>query len=118
MEEQYKGEVLEAEPVSQVPEYVIHEAAEMIARGQDLDDVQSHLMESGGMPEYQARDLANQLESEIREAKNAGANKDMLYGALWCIGGTVATLADIGFIFWGAILFGAIQFIKGAASRS
>lgn len=38
----------------------------------------------------------------------------MIYGALWCIGGIIATVADIGFIFWGAIVFGAVQFIKGA----
>lgn len=37
----------------------------------------------------------------------------MLFGALWCIGGIVATATDIGLIFWGAIVFGAIQFIKG-----
>ncbi len=40
---------------------------------------------------------------------------EMLHGALWCIGGTVATLADFGFIFWGAIVFGAIQFFRGMA---
>jgi len=36
----------------------------------------------------------------------------MIFGALWCIGGTVATITDIGYIFWGAILFGAIQFFE------
>lgn len=51
------------------------------------------------------------------------ANKNMLYGALWCLGGTAATA--IGYLnasgpqgghytlFWGAIIFGALQFIKG-----
>jgi hypothetical protein len=48
--------------------------------------------------------------------QNEGAKKDMLYGILWCIGGTVATIADIGFIFWGAIVFGAIQFFEGLVS--
>ena len=52
----------------------------------------------------------------IQDVKKEGANKDMLYGALWCIGGIVATVADFGFIFWGAIVFGAIQFIKGATN--
>ena len=37
----------------------------------------------------------------------------MLHGGLWCIGGIALTVADIGFVFWGAILFGGIQFIKG-----
>ncbi len=40
----------------------------------------------------------------------------MLYDALWCIGGIIATVADIGYIFWEAILFGGIQFIKGVSN--
>lgn len=44
------------------------------------------------------------------------AQKDMLYGALWCVGGLVLTMAHIGFIFWGAIVFGAIQFFRGIAN--
>lgn len=50
---------------------------------------------------------------EIQEARHEKARKDMLYGALWLCGGTILTLADVGFIFWGAILFGGIQFFKG-----
>ncbi|MES2288077.1 MAG: hypothetical protein V4547_20490 [Bacteroidota bacterium] len=41
------------------------------------------------------------------------AKRDMLFGALWCIGGIIATSAHIGFIFWGAIVFGGIQFFRG-----
>ncbi len=47
----------------------------------------------------------------------------MFYGAFWCIGGiavtvlTYQTAADMGgsrfIIAWGAILFGAIQFLRG-----
>lgn len=47
--------------------------------------------------------------------------KDMLYGALWCIGGIIVT--SVGYssasgggsylVTWGAILFGALQFFKG-----
>ena len=48
--------------------------------------------------------------------------KNMLYGALWCIGGTMVTLATYSaaqgggryLVAWGAILFGAIQFLIGA----
>jgi hypothetical protein len=42
----------------------------------------------------------------------------MLYGALWCIGGIAGTVANIGFIFWGAIIFGAVQFIKGLSNAN
>ena len=53
---------------------------------------------------------------ETTDARMERANKDMLYGALWCVGGIVGTAAQIGFIFWGAILFGGIQFFKGLAN--
>ena len=42
-----------------------------------------------------------------------GAKRDMVYGALWCVGGVIATIADFGYIFIGAIVFGGIQFLKG-----
>jgi hypothetical protein len=42
----------------------------------------------------------------------------MLYGGLWLAGGLVVTIVSIstgsrGIIAYGAIIFGAIQFIKG-----
>lgn len=56
--------------------------------------------------------------AEIESDDSSGANKDMIWGALWCVGGIVATVADIGYIFYGAIIFGAIQFFKGLANSS
>ena len=76
-------------------------------------DVQIALV-GKGLSESAAFTIVYNLEVEIKNAKKDAGRKDMLYGALWCIGGTVATVANIGFIFWGAILFGGIQFIKGA----
>jgi hypothetical protein len=52
------------------------------------------------------------------EAQREQANKDMIYGALWCIGGTIATLSNLGYAFWGAIVFGGIQFIRGFMNRN
>jgi hypothetical protein len=49
----------------------------------------------------------------LTSAKRKVAGKDMFYGALWCIGGTIATVANFGYIFWGAILFGGFQFLRG-----
>jgi hypothetical protein len=69
-----------------------------------------------GLDEESAAIVVSNLEKQIKDAKKEGANKDMLYGALWCFGGIIATVADFGFIFWGAIVFGAIQFIKGATN--
>jgi hypothetical protein len=60
----------------------------------------------------------------LPEVTKSVGQKNMLIGALWCIGGTVVTVATYNlatssasggtyFVAWGAILFGGIQFIKG-----
>ena len=60
----------------------------------------------------------NQAESG---ADSSAAVRKMFFGALWAIGGTVATVASYSsaagggkyFIFWGAIIFGVIDFLVG-----
>ena len=55
------------------------------------------------------------------EAKRKAGVKNMLVGAAWCIGGTVITAVTYStakgggtyVVAWGAIVFGAIQFLKG-----
>jgi hypothetical protein len=84
----------------------------MVNQNKSSEEVTNALIEKG-LSQDAAFTIVNNLEDEIRKAKKERAGKDMLYGALWCIGGTIATISNIGFIFWGAILFGAIQFIKG-----
>ncbi len=84
----------------------------MVNQGKSSDEVKKALLEKG-LSQDAAYTIVSNLEVEIRKAKKEQASKDILYGALWCIGGTIATVANIGFIFWGAILFGGIQFIKG-----
>ena len=71
-----------------------------------------------GICESEATKVVEDLNKQISTAKKKRAEKDMLYGGLWCVGGTIATLADIGFIFWGAIVFGGIQFFRGVINYS
>ena len=74
-----------------------------------------------GLNQEQASVVINNLSKQIKQAKQSKANKNMLYGALWCVGGTVVTAATYSaasgggkyVIAWGAIIFGAAQFIKG-----
>ncbi len=73
-------------------------------------------LKARGLDEVSANNMIENLENHVGNAKKAQAKKDMLYGALWCVGGTVLTLAHIGFIFWGAIIFGAIQFFRGVSN--
>ncbi|UII25690.1 hypothetical protein LVD15_20640 [Fulvivirga maritima] len=78
-------------------------------------EVKNKLQEQG-LSQDNANTVVENLQKQISEAKKSRANKDMLYGALWCVGGIALTVANIGFIFWGAIIFGGVQFIKGAAN--
>jgi hypothetical protein len=87
----------------------------LVNEGRSAIETKNALIDQG-LDEESADIVVSNLEKQIKDAKKEGAKKDMLFGALWCIGGTFATVADFGFIFWGAIVFGAIQFIKGAAN--
>jgi len=100
--------------VNQIYEYAANLLFEQKKGSEDV----KHLLVKDGLDLESASVVVENLEKQIKEAKKEGANKDMLYGALWCIGGTVATIADVGFIFWGAIVFGAFQFIKGAVNSN
>jgi len=78
-----------------------------------LDQLKLILTEKG----YDENDISWVIRKILyKKEEKKEANNDMLYGALWCVGGIVATMAEIGYIFWGAILFGAFQFIKGASN--
>jgi hypothetical protein len=71
---------------------------------------------------------APKAKSEFEDLTRSAAEKSMLYGALWCMGGIAVTattyLAASGrgggkyVIAWGAILFGAIQFFRGLSGRT
>jgi hypothetical protein len=60
---------------------------------------------------------------ETARVTKASGGKNMLYGALWCIGGIIVTAATYSsavssgggryFVAWGAIIFGGIQFLQG-----
>lgn len=100
----------EQEAVNKVYNYA---AALMVQQKKSPDQAKNELINQG-LDDESASIVVDNLLKDITRAKKERANKDMLYGALWCIGGIIATVANIGFIFWGAILFGAIQFIKGA----
>lgn len=85
----------------------------LINKDKNSYDVKMALMEQGAS-EQDASQIIEKLEEEITNAQRSRANKDMLYGGLWLAGGLILTITETGFIFWGAILFGGIQFAKGA----
>jgi hypothetical protein len=96
--------------------YLYQYAANLLANGNKSGADVERLLMLKGLPADEASAMVRELENPIQDAKKAQAKKDMLHGGLWCIGGLALTLADVGFVFWGAILFGGIQFIKGVTN--
>ncbi|NJN78960.1 MAG: hypothetical protein HC803_12100 [Saprospiraceae bacterium] len=62
--------------------------------------------------------LANAIVNQVGEEKQKAANKDMIWGAIWCVGGIIATLSNLGYVFWGAIAFGGFQFFRGVVANN
>lgn len=102
----------ESNPQEVVNKIYDYAANELLHAKKDPEDIKQLLQEKG-IDADTASSIVENLVEQISDLKREQAKKDMLYGALWCVGGTVATLANIGFIFWGAIIFGGIQFFKG-----
>jgi hypothetical protein len=82
-----------------------------------------------GLTRYEAPRLPNSpvpgSEDPIA-ARRAAGRRNMLVGGLWCAGGLIVTLVSLAasagggtyIVAWGAILFGAIQFIRGSGQAS
>ena len=70
--------------------------------------------------------IQNVSEGSDETDVHAAGRKNMIYGALWCIGGIVVTVVTYSIasgggtyiIAWGAIVFGAIQFFRGLIQSS
>lgn len=76
---------------------------------------------STGLDGETANIVVSNIQNRIKEERNEIANKNMLYGTLWCIGGLLVTgityavsINGGSYIFaWGAVFFGGLQFLKG-----
>ena len=97
----------------------------MFERKKNKHETKKILVEKGLREEDADVVIAN-LQAEAKQAKREAGSKNMLYGALWCIGGTVVTLVtyssasegDSYIVAWGAIIFGAIQFLRGLYQKN
>lgn len=89
-----------------------------------IEETKAALIENGLRAEDADVVIAN-LQNQYKQEKREAGNKNMLYGALWCIGGLLVTIltysaaSDGGtyVVAWGAVIFGAIQFFKGLFQR-
>lgn len=72
-------------------------------------------------PVSEASQLAADTPPLSKDELRAVAVRNMVVGGLWCVGGIVVTAVSYSsaepggtyIITWGAVLFGAIQFLKG-----
>jgi len=101
---------------NEVRQAVYQYAAELVKKGLPASQVESKLM-AKGLDQASAAIVVKNLFA----ARSQAATKNMLYGALWCIGGIIVTAVTYSsasgggryVIAWGAIIFGAIQFLRG-----
>lgn len=110
-ENDYKDYYALAKRLIQVEKKTEAEAAAILVdEGVERDKAERIVVFASG------RENGNDVVGAYEEAEGDGrasGMSDVIWGGLWCVGGTVATLADIGYIFWGAILFGGIQLVRG-----
>ncbi len=100
-------------------------AANSMRDGMPTHQIEQKLVERGLSPEAVGTVVRDLKQAVVDSNKKAG-RKNMLYGALWCGGGALVTIvtmamADGGGKFilaWGAILFGGIQFVRGAVQSA
>ncbi len=94
--------------------------AQRMKKGASDKKIQEELV-AKGLQEATAMTLVSKMRAAYdRESAKAGP-KNMLIGALWCVGGIIVTAVTFSLatgggtyvVAWGAIVFGAVQFIKG-----
>jgi hypothetical protein len=102
-------------------------AAQQMRNGVAPEVIEKSLIQRGMDAEKAATLVGNLKQAKAKGLKGAG-RKNMLYGAMWCLGGIVVTAlsyqaaANSGggryVLAWGAILFGGIQFVRGMIQSS
>lgn len=73
----------------------------------------------GGWTKESATQYVDNLELQFKQSPEgrqrlaSNYKRHMLYGVLWIAGGVIATMVLEGWFFWGAIVWGAIDFFRG-----
>lgn len=104
----------------EVIQAVYEHAANLLMEGKSRHQIEADLMDKG-LDQESASVVVTNLKNMKKEAEAGQGSKNMLFGALWCIGGIVVTAATYSaasgggtyVVAWGAIVFGAVQFFIG-----
>jgi hypothetical protein len=97
-------------------------AAEKMTNGEADGKIRESLVEKG-LDQDAAAAVVRNLKQMRSKASAAAGQQNMIYGALWCVGGLIVTAVTYNaaaatgggkyVVAWGAIVFGAIQFFRG-----
>ncbi|MFO1066789.1 MAG: hypothetical protein U0892_23265 [Pirellulales bacterium] len=96
-------------------------AADQLVAGRSPAQVKSALIERG-LDSASADVVVDGLVGAQRSSQNSAAIRNIVIGGLFCVGGTVITIATYSaatqgggryMVCWGAIVYGFIQFIRG-----
>jgi hypothetical protein len=106
---------MENEPLSPEEEKRIHGiAASMIIEQKKSQEEAVESLVSNGVDRKSAISIAALIAYQHNKLiKKYRAKKDMVYGALLIIAGTIALLVSFGYFFWGAIALGLFLILKG-----
>lgn len=101
-------------------------AAEQMHKGIPDADVQANLVARGLHWDLAVKVVADLAEARGLERRDEASN-DVVYGGLWCLGGLLVTALTYSsasnsggtyVVAWGAILFGALQFLRGVLAKA
>ena len=106
--------------VQQLVNQVYQRAAALANEGKSKPKIQTEL-QSMGLNQESASIMVEKVFRLRKKAYREAGARNILVGALWCVGGTVFTawtyqMASHGGVYFvasGAILFGGIQFLRG-----
>lgn len=98
----------------------------LIKHKKDISEV-AYKLKSYGLDEFQISDILTELQEiklkkdEMKRLHKENASKNILYGGIWCISGIAFICLSLlfsdsigfGVLFWGAIIYGFQQLIKG-----
>jgi hypothetical protein len=111
------GKTMTAEEAAKA---VYEYGAQLLAAKVSDAEIIRQMMEKGLTEE-----MANKVLSNLKQAKGGLTRKEgaknMGFGALWAIGGTVVSLVTMEmahdggtyYVFWGAVIYGVFLFIRG-----
>jgi len=106
---------LEGQQVNNVVQEMV---TQRLLEGKDKKKIVEELVK-GGWTKESATQYFDNLELQFKQSPEgrqrlaSNYKRHMLYGVLWVVGGVIATMVIEGWFFWGAVVFGAIDFFRG-----